>query len=145
MATTTFKAILDRFQAICEGGTLALTPSLVPFTHKRAPNSVADSQYFLEDVGLSKTTIGTSDVEFRIDQVTVWLARRTAFAGQTAAETLHTTLNTLERLILADGPANSYHASVTGRQAPTPINEGGEIIVAGLTFAVDYDFSTAVT
>lgn len=141
MATTTLKAIIDRFQAICEGATLNLKQSQVPFSHDREPNAKLDSAYYLEDAGLSESKTGTSNVEFRLDTLTVWLTRRLAFAGQTQAETLQTTLNTLERLILADGAANSYHAVVTDRAGPAQAGDS-ERLVAGLTFAVDYDFST---
>src|SRR3990167_4112800 len=143
MATTTLKAIIDRFQAICEGATLDLQATQVPFSHDREPNATLDSAYYLHDGGLSESKPGTNDLEFRLDTLTLWLTRRLAFAGQTQAETLETTMTTLERLILADGPANNYHAHVTGRAGPARAGES-ERLVAGLTFAVDYDFSTAV-
>ena len=144
MATTTLKAIIDRFQAICEGTTLLLQPSQSPFSHEREPNATVESAYYLADGGLSESQSGTNDIEFRIDSLTVWLARRMAANGQTQIETLETTLNTLERLILADGPANSYHAKVVDRVGPRRAGESA-VLVAGLTFAVDYDFSTAVS
>lgn len=118
-----------------------LNPSQVPFSHDREPNATLDSAYYIEDGGLGESTPATSHVEFRQDTLTVWLTRRLAFAGQTQAETLHATMNSLERLILADGPAQSYHAFVTGRAGPAPVGKS-ERLVAGLTFTVDYDFST---
>ena len=144
MATTTLTAIMDRFQVICEGTTLALQPSQSPFSHEREPNATVESAYYLADDGISESKDGTNDLEFRIDTLTVWLARRMAVQGQTQIETLETTLTTLERLILADGPANSYHAKVVDRAGPRRVGESA-VLVAGLTFAVDYDFSTAVS
>ena len=144
MAATTLKAIIDRFQVICEGGTLSLQKSLTPFTLVREPNATLESAYYLEDGGVVQTDIGTNEIEFRVDAVTVHLARRLKFAGQTEAETLQTTMNTLERLILADGPAQGFHASVAARVAPAPMEDNADVIVAGLTFNCDYDFSTAV-
>ena len=141
MATTTFPAILDRFQAVCEGATLSLSATQVPFSHAREPNAVVDASYYLEEAGLNESRVGTSDLEFRVDRLTVWLARRSGQDGQTAIETLETTLTTLERLVIADGRSNHYHATVAGRSAPELTGDGG-LIVAGLTFAVDYDFST---
>lgn len=143
MSTTTLKAILDRFQAVCEGATLALTASPIPFSRDRAPNAVVESQYALEDLGLRESQPATSNVEYRLDAVKVWLSRRTAFAGQTSLETLETSLVTLEREILADGPAHDYHARVVERDPPSPATENGEVLIAALTFAIDYDFATA--
>jgi hypothetical protein len=142
MATTTLKAIIDRFQAVCEASPLSLKPSQVPFSHDREPNATLESAYYLEDGGLSESRSGTNDLEFRMDTLTVWLTRKLAFSGQTQAETLQTTMTSVERRILADGPANSYHARVTARAGPAQAGESDRL-VAGVTFTVDYDFTTA--
>ena len=123
---------------------MTLQPTRVPFSHDREPNATLDAAYYLEDAGLGDTREGTNAIQFRMDTVTVWLTRRVAFDGQTQAETLQTTMNTLERLLLADGPSNSYHATVTGRAGPKQAGESDRL-VAGLTFTLDYDFSTAVS
>lgn len=148
MATTTLKAILDRLEAVCEAptgsGGLALQPSQVPFSLEREPNATVERAYYLEDAGLSESKSGTSQIEFRVDEITIWIAQRLAFAAQTAMETMHTNLNTLERLVLADGPANSYHAKVVSRKGPARLGES-DVLVAGLTLLVDYDFTTATS
>jgi len=141
MATTTLKAIIDRLETVCEGATLGLQRSRTPFSLATEPNAVTESAYYIEDAGLLSSQIGTSDVEFRVDQVRVWVASRLMFDGQTRAETLQTTLVTMEQLILADGPANSYHAHVVSRDGPSAV-DGSDVMVAGLTVAVDYDYST---
>lgn len=142
MAVTTLKAIMDRFQVVLEGSPLFLTPTKEPFSHERSPNAVLDTAYRIEDGGLvSSRPVGGSQF-VRVDRLTVYLAKKLNFAAQTSVETLETTLNTIERYILADDANNSYHASVQDRRI-TRLPES-DVAVASLAFLVDYDYSGSV-
>lgn len=137
MATTTLKAIIDRFQAVLEAAPLSLVATKEPFSHDRQPNAVLNTAYRVEDAGLSDTASVSNGVQVRRDTLRVWVARKVMFAGQTSAESLHDTLVSIERAIKADGASNSYHAEITGRE----ITREGDILTASVDFVVDYDFS----
>ena len=143
MAVTTLKAIIDRFQTILEGSNVNLKPTREPFTHDRQPNTLLTDSYRVADAGLQNTRSITNEKEARIDRIQVFVARKLAFDGQTAAETMHTTLNTIERYIVADGPANSYHASLSGRQV-TP-SASKDFLIGSVIISVDYDYNVATS
>lgn len=139
MAATTLKAIMDRFQVVLEDDPLNLKATREPFSHDLAPNTIVDTAYRLEDGGLvSSRPVGNTQY-VRVDRLIVYLTKKLNFAGQASVETLEQTLNTIERYILADDSANSYHASVEQRRI-TRIPET-DVAVASLTFLVDYDFN----
>lgn len=141
MAATTLKAIIDRFQAVCEGADLNLKKSQEEFSFDLQPNLRINNVYRIADDGLSQSQTLTNDVDARIDVLSVWLMRKATPDSQAERETLETTINTLERKILADGPSNNYKATLEGREVERP--DGSDVIVARVGFFVDYDFATA--
>ncbi len=141
MAATTTKAIIDRFQAVCEATPLSLSKTVQPLSFDTQPAPTVDDRYWIEDEGLSSSETVTNNAEVRVDRLTVWLALRHETDGQTQIETLEETMNTVERRILADGPANSYTATIEQREIQR--QDGVEVVLARLAFLVDYDYSTA--
>lgn len=142
MAATTLKAIMDRFQAVLEASPLSLKATKEPFSHDRSPNAVIDTAYRIEDGGIaSSRPVGASQF-VRADRLTVFLAKKLNFAAQSSVETLETTLNTIERYILADDANNNYHASLEARRITRPPDS--DVAVASLVFVVDYDYSGSV-
>jgi preprotein translocase subunit SecA len=141
MAATTLKAVIDRFQAVLEGANLNLRKSTDEFSFDQQPNTKLNQVYRVEDAGLSETQTLTNNVDARVDSLSVWLARKATPDAQAERETLETTLLTAERQIVADGPSNNYHASVSARE----IERTGDVLVARLEVLVDYDVSLATT
>lgn len=139
MAATTLKAIIDRFQAVLEAAPLSLTATREPFSHDLSPNTVIDSAYRIKDDGLSRSRPVGANQFVRVDRLTIFIAKKLNFAGQTAVETMETLLNTIERQILADDNSHDYHASIEGRLVTQPPKT--DIAIASLTLLVDYDFS----
>ncbi len=143
MAATTLKAIVDRFQAVLEASPLSLKATRDAFSHDRQPNALLDGTYYIQDDGVAESRPVSNHADVRIDRLTVFLARKLAFDGQTQKETIETTLNTIERYLIADGPANSYHAFIGGRRVTRPA--GTDIAIGSITVHVDYDFSTSTS
>lgn len=143
MATTTLKAIIDRFQVVCEASPLSLIKTVEPFSFDQQPNATIDDRYWIEDGGLTESEPVTSNAEVRMDTLIVWMASRLKFAGQTTQETMETTLVTLERYILDDGAANSYQATLTGREVQKV--DDVDVLMASATFVVDYDYTLSTT
>ena len=139
MASTTLKAIIDRFQAVLEGGDVNLKKTTDEFTFDREPNLMVDDVYRIEDLGLIESTSITNSVDVRVDELGIWVARKGQFDTQAVRETLETDLVTIERKIVADGPSNDYHATITSREIQRP--DESDVLTARLGVAVDYDFS----
>ena len=139
MAATTIKAIIDRFQAVLEGADLNLKKSQEEFSFDLQPNLRINNVYRIEDAGLAETQTLTNNVDARIDQLHVWLMRKATTDSQAERETLETTINTVEKKILADGPSNNYHATIESRE----LERVDDVIVARVGFFVDYDYATA--
>jgi hypothetical protein len=139
MANTTLKAIIDRFQAVCEASASSLKKTKDAFSHDAQPNGLLTGTYYLEDAGISSSVECSNNAEARIDQLTVWIARKVAFDGVTALETMETAINTLERAIVADGPAQGYHARLAGRKVSRPKDK--DFLIGSATFTVDYDYT----
>jgi hypothetical protein len=143
MAATTLGAILGHVRAVCEGTGLALSPTKDAFTHDRQPNTVLTDAYWVEDGGLGQNLEATANAAVRVDKLTVWIARKVAFDGQAAVDALETTLEALERRILADGLTHAYHARLDGRRVSRPA--GKDFAVGSATVSVDYDVDLTVT
>lgn len=141
MASTTLGTIMARVMDVCTGLTLKLKPTRDAFTHDRQPNAVLTDSVWVEDGGLAQNLEATNGVAVRTDRLTVWIARKLAFDGQTAKETLEETLVALEQAVLADGLSGSYHARLEGRRVSRPA--GKDFAVGSATFSVDYDFDLA--
>lgn len=129
--------IIDRFQAVLEASPFSLKPTKEPFSHDHQPNAVVDNAYRIEDAGLGSSRSATNDVAIRIDHLTVWIAKKLAFAGQTNVEALHTQIIAIERALKADGQQNEYHVEILGRE----IRRKNDIATASIKLSVDYDFS----
>ena len=142
MADTTLKAIIDRIQAVCEASPLSLSKAKDAFSHDRQPNALLSNTYYLEDGGLVSSVDQGNNAEARIDAIDIHVAKKLAFDGTTALETMETTLLTLERYVLADGLSNSYHAHVANHKVSRPT--GKDFLIGSLTINVDYDVSKAV-
>ena len=143
MAATTIKAIIDRFQAVIEASPISLTATVQPFSFDTQPATALDDRYWVEDAGLSESQSVTNNAEVRIDRLTVWLALRHTLGGQSQAEALEATLVNVERYIVADGPANSYAATMDGREIQRKEDTG--VILAALAFLVDYDYTLSTS
>lgn len=140
MATLTLLAIVDRFQAVLEAAPFSLKKTKEPFSHDGQPNTALDDAYRLEDLGLRTSRSSTNLTAVRVDGLRVWIARKLAFDGQAAIDTVETQLVAIERYLKADGRQQGYHAELTGRG----LKRRGDIVTANIDFAVDYDFSEAV-
>lgn len=140
MAALTLTDIINFFQAVLEGAPFSLKATREPFSHDRQPNSLLDNSYRLEDGGLGGTRSTTNDAAARLDNLSVWIAKKLAFSGQAAIESLEDSLVAIERRLKADGRQRGYHVEITGRK----ISRTGDIGIASISFSVDYDFSEAV-
>jgi len=140
MAALILSDIIDRFEAVLEASPLSFKHSKEPFSFDRQPNTVINDAYRIEDGGLGSSRSATNSVAVRIDTLRVWIARKLAFDGQSAVETLQDTLVTIERYLKADGKAQGYHVEITGRD----MKRVGDLAMASIDFSVDYDFSEAV-
>lgn len=143
MAATTLKAIIDRVQAVCEAAPLQLVKAKDAFSHQRQPNGLLTDTYFIEDGGIVSSVEQGNNAEARIDALHVHLARKVAFNGTLALETLETDLLTLERYLLADGPNNSYYPRVVNRRTTRPKDK--DFVVGTLTVNVDFDVDKSVS
>lgn len=142
MAATTLKAIIDRFQAVLEGADLHYTKATDEFTFDRQPNLAVNDVYRIEDLGpFTEPETLTNNMEAHVDELGVWIARKSAFDSQAERETLETTVNTIHKKIVADGPSNNYHANMVGREIRRA--DDSEIMMALVRFTVDFDFSVA--
>ncbi len=139
MATTTLKDIIDRFQTVIEAAPVSLKQTDQPFGFDLQPNAALDDRYWIQDGGMLESRSMTNNAEVRMDSLTVWIATKIKFAGQTAQETMETALAVIERAIVADGPANSYAATKTER-AIERIDDT-DVLVGLIAFTVDYDFT----
>lgn len=137
MAALTLKQIIDRFQAVMEAAPIAMTATREPFSHDLQPAGLVTNTYRVEDGGLRDTKPMTNHASARVDTLRIWIARKIAFAGQTAVEAIEESLVAIERAIKADGAAQSYHAEIVGRDP----RRKGDLVIASITFSVDYDFS----
>jgi len=143
MATTTLKAIIDRFQLVIEDEPLSLTQTTQPFTFDVQPNATVDDRYWVEDGGLTESESQTNNAEVRMDTLIVWLASRLKLDGQSAQEAMETRLVTLERYLIADGAANSYMATLIGREMRKI--DGLDALIASASFVVDYDYTLSTS
>ncbi len=141
MAVTTLKAIVDRFQAVLEGGDLNYKKSTEEFSFDLQPNTRVDTVYRIQDDGLSESSSLTNNVDARVDGLSVWIARKATPDSQAVRETILLALDTIERKIVADGPAQNFHATITGRE----VERVGDVIMARLGISVDYDFSLSTS
>lgn len=142
MADTTLTTILQRFQAVLEGPPFFYLPARDAFSHDRQPNSVLDQSYWLEDAGHQQTRPLGNLKAARLDRITVYLARKLAFAPRTTVDTLETDLLTVERYLKDDGPDQSYHVDLVSRRVSRP--EARDLAIGSLTLEVDYDVDEAV-
>ncbi len=141
MAATTLAAILDRFQAVCEGANVNLRKTTDEFSFDRQPNAKLDTVYRIEDAGFSETASLTNNVDARVDLLSIWVARKATPDSQATRRTVEVDLLTIERQVVADGPDNNYHASKTARE----VERVGDVIMGRLELSVDYDVSLATT
>ena len=139
MAATTLKAIIDRFQAVLEGADLNLKKATEEFSFDLQPNLRINNVYRIEDGGLGETATISNSTDVRMDLLNVWLARKATTDSQKERETLETTINTVERKIIADGPSNNYHATLDSREIER-LDEG-DVLIARVGILVDYDYS----
>lgn len=137
MAFLTLKQIIDRFQVVMEAAPIAMKATREPFSHDRQPAGLVTNTYRIEDAGLAASKSMSNHAAARMDTLRVWIARKMAFAGQTALETVEDSLVAIERALIADGLAQGYHVSPAGRD-PRP---SGDLVIASITFTVDYDFN----
>lgn len=138
MADQTLAAIFARFRTVLEASPLSLKATKDAFSHDRQPNSLLHGSYYLADGGLVSSRPVGNYKAVRIDRVVIYIAASLKFAGETAKETMETTLLTAERYIKADGHAQSYHAEIaSGRRISRP--KGGDFLIASLPITVDYD------
>lgn len=143
MADTTLTAIMQRFQVVLEGHPLYLSQSRDAFSHDTVPNNLLDSSYHVRDGGIADQRPMGNYKAARIDRLVVHLARKVSFEAQDASESLQTLLNTVERYIKADGPNNDYRAELDAREVAR-VDET-DIVIAQLTFSVDYDYNEATS
>lgn len=143
MADTTLAAIMRRFRVVLEGEPLFLRLSPDAFSIDVVPNDMLEDVYHVSDDGIARQTPMGNYRAARIDRVVVNVARKISFQAQDASEAMHDVLNTIERRIKADGPNQSYHAEVQAREVRRVPET--DIILATLTFGVDYDFNEATT
>lgn len=139
MADLTLKQIIDRFQAVLEASPLSLTATREPFSHDQQPNSLLTNTYRIEDAGLRDTKSQSNNRATRVDTLRVWIAKKMAFNGQSALESLQDSLVAIERALIADGKAQSYHVLLRGRDP----RRKNDFIIASITVDVDYDYSEA--
>lgn len=139
MADTTLKAIIDRFQAVCEASPQSLKKAKDAFSHDRQPNGLLTDTYFIQDDGVLSSVEVTNNAEARIDRLTVFLARKVSFDAVTAMESMETSLSRLERAIEADGLSNNYHARLQTRRVSRPKDK--DFVIGGVGFTCDYDYS----
>lgn len=137
MAFLTLKQIIDRVQAVMEASPISMTATREPFSHDRQPAGLVTNTYRVEDAGLNSSRSMTNHAAARIDTLRVWIARKMAFAGQTALETVEDAIVAIERALIADGLAQGYHVQLTGRDP----RRSGDLVIASITFTVDYDFN----
>lgn len=137
MPALTTKSVIDRFQAVMEAAPITMKATREPFSHERQPSGLLTDTYRVEDAGVASNTPMSNHAVARIDTLRVWIARKMAFAGQTAVEAVEDSLVAIERAIIADGLAQGYHAVLRGRDP----RKSGDIVIASITFSVDYDFS----
>lgn len=140
MATLTPTNIIDRFQAVLEATPFSLKKTKEPFSHDSQPNAALNDAYRIEDLGVKTSRSSTNQTAVRVDGFRVWVARKLAFDGQAAVETIETQLVAIERYLKADGRQQGYRPELTGRE----LKRRGDIVTASVDFAVDYDFSEAV-
>jgi hypothetical protein len=137
MAALTLKQIIDRFQAVMTAAPISMAATREPFSHDLQPANLVSNTYRIEDAGLATTQSASNHAAVRVDTLRVWIARKMAFDGQTALEAVEDTLVAIERAIKTDGAAQSYHAEIKGRDP----RRKGDLVIASITFSVDYDFS----
>ena len=137
MGATTLKTIIDTVQALCEASPLSLSKSRDAFSHDRQPNTLLTNTYHIEDDGIVSSTELGANAEARIDALKIHIARKIAFDGVTAFETVQETLLTLERHLLAHGPNHSYYPRALNRDVTRP--KGTDFLIGSLTVHVDYD------
>lgn len=138
MATTTPDAIATRIRAVAEGTTCGLTRSRLAFSHDAQPSSLLTDTYWVEYDGIQLQQPLSNMAERRIDAWTIYVARLSKLDMVAATTTMHQTLTTIERELIADGPAQSYHAVITSRAITNPVSE---LLVGSVTVEADYDFA----
>lgn len=141
VAATTLAAIVLRFQTTCEGANLNLKKTTDEFSFDRQPNLRINNVYRIEDTGLVETRSLTNNVDARVDGLAIWIARKATPDSVDERDTMESTCLTLERQIVSDGPSNSYHATIEGRE----IQREKDVIMARIAFSVDYDVSLATS
>jgi hypothetical protein len=129
--------ILGRFRTVLTG-TVGLTETREPFSHALQPNATLEHSFYLEDGGqISSNSVSNYDA-VRLDRLTVFIAKTLAFDGQTAFDALQDTMVSVERALIADGPAQGYSVQVEQRRVTRPA--GKDYCIGSLTVTVDYDF-----
>ena len=129
--------ILARFRAVLTAA--GLTETREPFSHGLQPNSALEDAFYVEDGGLVSSRPVSNYDAVRLDRLTVFIAKKLAFDGADALETLEDTLVTVERDLIADGPAQGYHVTVEQRRVSRPA--GKDYCLGSLSLTVDYDFN----
>lgn len=137
MAALTPTGIINRLQVVMEASPISMVQTREPFSHERQPSGLIQNVYRIEDAGLVSTRPITNRTQARIDAYRVWFTRKMAFAGQTALEAVEDSIVAIERAVIADGLAQGYHVTFAGRN-PRAV---GDLVIASVTFNVDYDFS----
>lgn len=132
--------IIDRFQAVMEAAPFSLTESTEPFSFDRQPNGLINNVYRIEDRGLRSSRSATNNVAVRIDSLRVWVARKMAFNGQAAVESVQANLITMERHLKQDARVNGFFVEITGRD----VRRSGDMVIAAIDLSVDYDFDEGV-
>lgn len=141
MAAQTMSAILDRFKTVLEAPPLNLVASTNPFDDADVPATLVDMTYRLVSAGLVSDVPTSNYQSLRIERVTVTMAKTIGFQGYTAQQTLHNTLDAIERAVIADGPDHGYLVSIEkgSRKVTRPKNT--DLLQASISFLVDYDYS----
>jgi hypothetical protein len=139
---TTLQAIVDRFQAVCEGTGVSLTATEQPFSFDTQPNAALRDRYWVEDRGVDSVEELTSNLEVRRDRLAIWIARPLTPDGQVDVESMQTTALTIQRRLIADGPNNNYYPRFTAREISKV--DDTDVAIMAIEFLVDYDVSVAV-
>jgi hypothetical protein len=139
MAALVLSDILARFRTVLEASPVSLVETRDAFSHERQPNAVLDNSYYIEDGGVVSSQSTSNYSAVRQDRLTVFIAKKLAFDGATALDTLEDTLVSVERAVIADGPNQGYAVVGTPTRRTTR-PAGSDFCVGSLGLIVDYDY-----
>lgn len=141
MAFQTTAGILARLAAVLEASPCSLTASPTPFSVETVAAAMVNVTYRLRAAGVTNERGLSNYAVARMERFEVTLQRRLDFDAYDAQEDLQTVLDTVERAVIADGPNNSYSATVEKGSRKVTRPKNADVAEAAIVFLCDYDFN----